>query len=238
MKVSKLILGFFNVNCYIVEINSSCFIIDPGADFIAIERFITKEKLKPEFILNTHGHYDHIGAVPELLYKYKIPFIIHKADEFIITDPNKNLSTIFGNNSLALRDYKLIGNVNKSVNKNNFKNIGLNEKIIKDINSLISKDISKNLEIFNMPGHTPGSIVIKLNNFLFTGDLLFKDGVGRTDLPGGNSSELIESLRLIKQFDPEMIVYPGHGATTKLKFEIENNYYLSEHFLEGGKLWL
>lgn len=218
MKIRKLILGFFNVNCYIVSTDKLCFIIDPGADIESIESCLKEEKLTPGFILNTHGHYDHIGAVPDIMEKYKIPFYIHEADEFIITDPDKNLSTIFGKNGLLLKTYKLI------VNKNN-------ENIIFD------EDINKDLEIFNMPGHTPGSIVIRLKNYLFTGDLLFKEGVGRTDLPGGNTDELTKSLKKIKKFDPELIIYPGHGPTTKLKFEIENNYYLSSNFLEGGTSW-
>jgi len=216
LKIRKLILGFFNVNCYIVSYNNFCFIIDPGADFEYIDSSIKEEKLTPGFILNTHGHYDHIGAVPEIIDNYKIPFYIHSKDEFIITDPDKNLSTIFGKNELSLTAYKFIDSQE---------------------NSFFRKITGEELEIFNMPGHTPGSVVIKMGNYLFTGDLIFREGVGRTDLPGGNADELIKSLNIIKKFDPELSVCPGHGATTKLKFEIENNYYLSSEFLEGGKNW-
>jgi len=216
LKVRKLIIGFFSVNCYIVSTDKFSFIIDPGADFDSIDKCIKEEELTPGFVINTHGHYDHIGAVPEVLSKYRIPFYIHKADEFIITDSCANLSSIFGENGLSLKTYKLIGNGNKNISIDRYTN--------------------KDIEIFNMPGHTPGSIVIKLKNFLFTGDLLFREGVGRTDLPGGDAGELVNSLNMIKKFDPELTVYPGHGPTTKLKYEIENNYYLSNDFLKGGQV--
>jgi glyoxylase-like metal-dependent hydrolase (beta-lactamase superfamily II) len=88
-----------------------------------------------------------------------------------------------------------------------------------------------------MPGHTPGSIIIKMQSFLFTGDLLFRGGVGRTDLPGGSSKNLASSLRKLKKFNPELVVSPGHGATSTLENEFSKNYYLSDDFLEGGINW-
>lgn len=217
MIVKKLILGFYNVNCYIVSLGdaheNSCFIIDPGADFKAITEYIFDEKLEPEFILNTHGHYDHIGAVPELVDFYEIPFFLHKDDEFIATDPEKNMSSLLGSNTLSLRTYKLIDD--------------------NDIKNFSSLDI----EVYEMPGHTPGGISIKTGNYLFTGDLLFRGGVGRTDLPGGNSGQISRSLKKIREFDSSLIVNPGHGATTTMENEIANNYYLSDDFLEGGADW-
>jgi len=89
LKVKKLILGFFNVNCYIVYEGKVSFIIDPGADADKIINTLKKENIKPDFILNTHGHYDHIGAVPELIDYFKIPFYIHPGDELIIEAQKK-----------------------------------------------------------------------------------------------------------------------------------------------------
>ena len=214
MKIKKLILGYYNVNCYIVSASNTCFIIDPGADFKSINDYLIENKLTPEFIINTHGHYDHIGAVTEIIEKYKIPFYIDSGDEFIITDPDKNFSSVFAGNPLSLKTYKLIDNKDRVFLKEN-----------------------KGIKIHNMPGHTPGSIVIETEHYLFTGDLLFRGGVGRTDLAGGDSIALKRSLIEIKKLDSKMIILPGHGANSSLEYEISNNYYLSNDFLEGENIW-
>ncbi|MBN1299169.1 MAG: MBL fold metallo-hydrolase [Actinobacteria bacterium] len=215
MKVKKLILGYYNVNCYIVSAENACFIVDPGADFKSIDSYIIGEKLKPEFILNTHGHYDHIGAVPQVMQKYDIPFYIDAEDEFIITDPDKNFSSIFAGNPLSLTTYKLLDN--------------------KDISYFREE---KDIRIYKMPGHTPGSIIIESGPYLFTGDLLFRGGAGRTDLIGGDSKSLKSSLKKLKQLDSSLTIMPGHGANSSLEYEISNNYYLSSDFLEGEDTWL
>jgi hydroxyacylglutathione hydrolase len=216
LKVKKLILGIYSVNCYIVTLESklnSCFIIDPGADFKSIDSYIVQENLHPEFILNTHGHFDHLGAAPQMIEKYNLPFYLHKDDENIALDPKKNMSSLLGSNALSFSAYNLI------------------DDGILDI--LEEHDVY----IYEMPGHTPGSIIIKMQNFLFTGDLLFRGAVGRTDLPGGSSKVLSMSLRTLKKFSPELSVNPGHGAASTLKNEFLNNYYLSDDFLEGGINW-
>ena len=216
MKVKKLILGVYSVNSYIISLEKkakSCFIIDPGADFKSIAAYIAEENLHPEFILNTHGHFDHLGAAPEVIDKYRIPFYLHKDDESIAIDPEKNMSSLLGSNALSFKTYNLIDD---------------------DVLNLLEEH---GINIYEMPGHTPGSIIIKIQGFLFTGDLLFRGGVGRTDLPGGSSKDLASSLRKLKNFNPELIVSPGHGATSSLEIEISNNYYLSDDFLEGGINW-
>jgi glyoxylase-like metal-dependent hydrolase (beta-lactamase superfamily II) len=214
LKVKKLVLGSFNVNCYIVETEGSTFIIDPGADFVKIDDFLKSEKIVPEFILNTHGHADHIGSVPAITEAYKILFYIHSREEPIITDPDRNMSSFFGGNALSLKTYKLIDN---------------------DALVFFKK---KDIEIFDFPGHTPGSIAIRINDSLFTGDFLFNGGIGRTDLPGGNSEEMLDSLRKIKRFSRDLAIFPGHGENSDLGREIENNFYLSDDFMEGKGTWL
>ncbi|MDZ7838217.1 MAG: MBL fold metallo-hydrolase [Actinomycetota bacterium] len=87
------------------------------------------------------------------------------------------------------------------------------------------------LEILHTPGHTPGSISIMGNGWLFCGDLLFKQAAGRTDLPGGDSRELKNSLKKIRKMDKNLVIYPGHGQKTSLGWELDNNYYLSHDFL-------
>ena len=205
MKVKKLILGIYSVNCYIVTLENntdleskpnSCFIIDPGADFKSIDAYITGENLHPEFILNTHGHFDHLGAAPEVIEKYKIPFYLHKDDENIALNPKKNMSSLLGSDALSFETYNLI-----------------DDKIL---DLLEEHDIY----IYEMPGHTPGSIIIKMQNYLFTGDLLFRGAVGRTDLPGGSSKELALSLRKLKKFSPELVCKSGTWGSFNIKKRI------------------
>ena len=206
MKIKRLELGFFKVNCYILSLDRANIIIDPGADFNIIQEYLEYENIKPDFILNTHGHYDHIGGVSDIISYYGIPFYIHEFEEMIITDPEKNISSFFGENELSLKTYNLVKNNDYSY----FKDLGI--------------------EIVNTPGHTPGSIVLSAGNCIFTGDLLFKGAIGRTDLPGGSIKQIKESLSRIKKMDKESVIYPGHGPDSSLKYELETNYYLQNFF--------
>lgn len=206
MDVKKLVLGFFQVNCYVVSLGGANFIIDPGADAAGIISYLEEKKIIPGFIINTHGHYDHIGAVPEIVSLYGIDFFIHRLEEAVVADPVKNCSSFFGENNLSLRAYNLIDDNDLM----RFRGLGL--------------------EIFETPGHTPGSITIKAGNFLFTGDLLFRGAIGRTDLPGGNPADMKRSLSMLKNLDRELVICPGHGPESNLGYEIDTNYYMKEDF--------
>ena len=208
MKIEKLVLGYFAVNCYIVELKDLKILIDPGADFKTVQELLISNNIRPDLIINTHGHYDHIGAVPEVVEEYGINFYIDREEEQIVIDPEKNCSSIFGQNTLSLKTYNLISGADKKY-FNRFE-----------------------IEIIKTPGHTPGSIIIKIEKKLFTGDLLFKGAIGRTDLPGGNLSDIKSSLLKLKRFDKDLEVFPGHGPGTSLENEFETNPYLDSVFLD------
>ena len=208
MKIEKLILGYFAVNCYIVELKDLKILIDPGADFKALQNFLVSNNIRPDLIINTHGHYDHIGAVPELVEEYGIAFYIDREEEQIIVDPEKNCSSIFGQNTLSLKTYNLIS----SADKKYFDSFGI--------------------EIIRTPGHTPGSIIIKIEKKLFTGDLLFRGAIGRTDFPGGSLSAIKSSLSKLRRFEKELEVFPGHGPGSDLEVEFRTNPYLDSDFLD------
>jgi glyoxylase-like metal-dependent hydrolase (beta-lactamase superfamily II) len=209
LKIEKLILGYFAVNCYIVDMQDLKILIDPGADFKTLQKFlISNDTRRPDLILNTHGHYDHIGAVPQLMEEYGIAFYIDRDEEQIITDPEKNCSSIFSQNTLSLKTYNLIN----SADKKYFNSFGI--------------------EIIKTPGHTPGSIMIRIEKKLFTGDLLFKGAIGRTDLPGGSLGDIKSSLSMLKRFDMELEVLPGHGPDSILEDEFRTNPYLGRDFLD------
>jgi len=210
LRLLKLELGIFKVNCYILSLDNVNVIIDPGAEFMVIKKNLEKSNIKPDFILNTHGHYDHIGAVNDIISYYDIPFYIHELEEQIITDPLKNCSSFFGENELSLKTYNLV----KEEDYNHFLSMGI--------------------KIINVPGHTPGSIMLKVEDTLFTGDLLFKGSAGRTDLPGGSIIQIKKSLAKLKNMDYRLKIYPGHGQESTLEYELRTNYYLGDDFLKAG----
>ncbi|MCS7180426.1 MAG: MBL fold metallo-hydrolase [bacterium] len=192
MILQKIIVGNFYTNCYILgcEKTKICGIIDPGDEGEKITKFIEKEKLNPFMIINTHGHFDHIGAN----HLFNLPVYIHKNDFEFLKNPEKNLSSLFD-----------IPYVCKN------KVFIVEEKDVIKIGEI-------NLEVIHTPGHTPGSICLKFDNILFTGDTIFADGIGRTDFPEGNEGKLIKSIKeKILLLPDEVIIYPGHGESTKLK---------------------
>jgi hydroxyacylglutathione hydrolase len=202
MEIKRFALKFLDVNCYFVKYKDCSFLIDPGSEFKKIKEYIINNNEKLDFILNTHGHYDHFAAAADLMKEFDIPFYIHENEEDILTDPKKNLSSLLSSGELLLQTYTLIrGDI-----VDNFLDLGI--------------------KIMNLAGHTPGSIIIKIDDDLFTGDILFKDSVGRTDLPGGSSKKMNESLKIIKSFEKKLKIYPGHGPESTMKEELENNYFL------------
>lgn len=191
MIVEKIVIGEFYENCYIVgcEKTKKAVIIDPGGEGSKIKSFIKEKRLIPRFIINTHGHIDHIRANDQ----FNLPVYIHEFDREYLTDPVKNLSSFFP------PQYVFKGEV---------ITIKEGEKI--EVGSL-------SFEIIHTPGHTPGSICLKTENIVFTGDTLFAGGVGRTDFPGGDENILFSSIReKLFTLPEEIIIYPGHGPSSTI----------------------
>lgn len=193
MLIKRIIVGDFLTNCYILasEKEKLCCIIDPGYNGEKINETIKKLNLVPIMIINTHGHFDHIGANNF----FDLPVYIHKYDEEFLKDPEKNLSSLFSTPYIC---------------KNNL--ILLEDEDIIKIGGL-------KIEIIHTPGHTPGSICLHLEDILFTGDTIFSDGIGRTDFPKGDEELLIKSIKeKIIKLPNEVIIYPGHGETSHLGY--------------------
>ena len=207
MDIDRIVVGPLSANCYIINLEKLVLIIDPGAEAEKIIGFLDANYLKPDLIINTHGHFDHIEAVPGLQERYGIDFYIDPGDEEIITDPVKNGSSIFGQNNLSLETYNLIDD------------------------AAIKHFADNGIEIINTPGHSPGCIVIKIGENLFTGDLLFKGSIGRTDLAGGSMNDMKNSLLKVKKMGNYLKIFPGHGPETDLEYEKNNNYYLGDNVL-------
>ncbi len=185
--------GEMDTNSYVVHSVSDmqCIIIDP-ADGEEIYTYIEKNSLKPKYIINTHGHYDHISGNEYLKKMYDVPVCISARDSEYLTNAQLNLSSLLG------ADY-----------------VSPAAEILVDGTSRLELDHNQ-ITFIMTPGHTPGSMCISIGQGIFSGDLIFINGVGRTDLPGGSDRELVNSLKnVFLKFKFERMIYPGHGMSGK-----------------------
>ncbi|EGO87459.1 beta-lactamase [Clostridium botulinum C str. Stockholm] len=191
----------YGANCYILideETMVGC-IIDPGGDADRLANIIDELNIEIKFILLTHGHMDHVGGVEVLREKYNVPVYINGKDKELMEKGTQVFGRIWG----------------KTPEDKELKD----EEIIK----LGSLDI----RCIETPGHTPGGMSFLVNNVVFTGDTLFHGSVGRCDLPGGNQSQLIESIKnKLMVLDDEIVVLPGHEGESNIKFERQYNPFL------------
>lgn len=196
MIIKQLVVGQLQTNCYLIFIDNSdpAIIVDPGDDADYIIRKITDLDLKPQFIVATHGHFDHLLAVTELRLAYRIPFLMHEADLFLLKRTRKTSKYFTG----ILADPILPPD--SFLKKNDF----------------ITIDKLK-LKVIETPGHTPGGISLYAKGFLFTGDTLFAQGIGRTDFAYGSPALLQKSIEKLYKLPLETEIFPGHGPTTSLR---------------------
>ncbi|HED23911.1 MAG TPA: MBL fold metallo-hydrolase [Firmicutes bacterium] len=192
----------FATNCYLLgcEKTGEGIVIDPGAQGEKIIEEIASLGLKIRYILNTHGHVDHIGANGKLKEALAAPVYLHERDLPLYRNPGYGLKLVL-------------------------KKQPEPDVFIADGDKIIFGNIT--LTVLETPGHTPGSVCFLFNKTLFSGDTLFAGSVGRTDLKGGSWSELrnsIEHKLLILSADTE--VFPGHGPKTTLGVEIRDNPYI------------
>jgi len=192
MQILKFSLGQLKANCYCVIKDSNVLIIDPGDEASFILEEIQRRNLTPVAILATHGHFDHVMAVGEIQASYDIPFYLHASDLFLLKRLQSTVKHFLGYDPVIL-PIKNIVNVKDELKIKNFK-----------------------LKIIFTPGHTPGScsFYLKDENVLFTGDTLFKDGVGSYDHAYSNKTDLFKSIEKLLDLPEETIIYPGHAEET------------------------
>lgn len=199
MKIQKIITGPLAVNTYIFSDNGEAFVVDPGGNGERIFSIISAENLKLKAVLLTHGHFDHTGAV----------YYLQECGAAVIVGVNEEKFVLSSDNLAALYDAAWRPfNVDFTVKDG-------------DKFFLCSNEIT----VIETPGHTPGGVCYKVGNYLFSGDTLFAGGIGRTDLPGGNYSELIMSLKKLFVITDDLVVLPGHGDESTLLREKGRNPY-------------
>ncbi len=208
--IKPFIFNSFQVNTYLLydETNESI-IIDPACSSEMEQQvlldFIQKNNLSPRFIANTHGHIDHVIGVQAIADFFKIPFYIHKEDDFLL--------------QRALESAIMFG-----------FNLGQNPTADKFISESAPLTFGHStIKLFHVPGHSPGSLVFYSENdgFIIAGDVLFNGSIGRTDLPGGNYETLISGIKeKLLVLPRETIVYSGHGNSTTIGHEHDTNPFL------------
>lgn len=206
MQLKTMQLGMIGTNCYIFwdEATHKCAVVDPGDDGAQVAAFIKGQGLDPVGILLTHSHFDHILGIPGLRAQWpELPVWCHPAD----VDETQKTVTIFGSTFPAVSAYGGI----RPYREGDIIRVGPIQA-----------------EVMETPGHTPGSVTLKLpeQRVLFTGDTLFRSSIGRTDLAGGDFTQMMHSLKKLGELPGDWQVYPGHEGTTTLEQERRWNDYL------------
>lgn len=208
LDVKKLEVGKLATNCYIVvhKETEDAIIIDPGDDAEYIISVLQREQLTPKQIIATHGHFDHVLGVLEIKLAYDIPFFIHKADEFLLKRAVDSSDYFTGIKSDP---------------------VPMPDGYIDETSKIILSDVE--FSILETPGHTPGSISLfnKDEKVLFVGDVIFKEGVGRTDFSYSDFNKLKESIGILTKLEDKYTVYPGHEDI----FSLDEPQNLSSEFL-------
>lgn len=204
LKTDYVISGDIEVNCYFVydDATKRAIVIDPGQDSEKVIDKITELNLKPELLINTHGHFDHIFSDDIIRTKYNVPLAIHKNDSEMLSDPLKNASVMIG----------IPARIKAA-------------EILFDAETEFETGFCR-YSIINTPGHTAGSVSILINNLLFSGDTLFCGSIGRTDLPTGDDRDMKNSLNKLKKLDENTVLYPGHGIFSSIGKELSTNMFL------------
>ena len=203
MQRHTLQVGSFEVNCSLVENEGKALIIDPGQEPDRILAALEQKGWEPEAILLTHGHFDHVNAIPGLLERFPdLPVFITPEDAKVMSHPLNTCPPEYGPVTVPAR------NLRTDLGDSSFSSL--------------------RFSFLPTPGHTPGGGCYYLSEekLLFSGDTLFAGSVGRTDLPGGDMATLMRSLDSLRTLPEDTVVIPGHGMTTTIGRELASNPFL------------
>jgi glyoxylase-like metal-dependent hydrolase (beta-lactamase superfamily II) len=201
MYIQSIPVGMIGTNCYVLgdESTKSLAIIDPGDDAKDIAAMVKRSGMEVKMILLTHGHFDHVTAVPDLVKLYPdVPVYIHPKDLAQAQEPNQ-----FSNG---------IGKIDAM-------------RFYEDGDTVQLGNLT--IQVLSTPGHTPGSVTLLCGDAMFSGDTLFAGSCGRTDFPGGSYKQMMESLRRLSNLKGNYKVYPGHEGFSDLDRERRYNSFMA-----------
>jgi glyoxylase-like metal-dependent hydrolase (beta-lactamase superfamily II) len=211
MFLEQLVVGPFSVNCYLIGCpqQRKMAVIDPGGEAERIWRRVQDTGFSLEYIINTHGHVDHIAANADLKQKSQARILAHADDVLLMTTRQEMLYSMFPG----------------------AKPSPAPDQLLSDGQIIHLGNIS--LQVLHTPGHTQGGICLLTDGVLFTGDTLFADGIGRTDFPGGSYHQLISSIQnKLFCLDGRLKVLPGHGDESTLEREKRYNPFAGSMALD------
>ena len=208
LQIYTLTLGFLQTNCYIVvdDQTQKGVVIDPADEGDYIVQFIREHHWEVNQILLTHGHFDHVGGIDPIKKELGAKIWIHEKDALMLEDPGKNLSFLMEGGGLFQRA----------------------DGFLEEGRSIVFG--TGKLDIIHTPGHTPGGVSFIGDHFVFAGDTLFRNSVGRTDFPYSSGTQLVESIqKKLFALSDDFTVYPGHGPETTIGREKSKNPFVSQN---------
>ena len=201
-QIERIVTGLIEENCYVIYQEGKALIVDPGDEFVAIKKVLDDLNVTPIAILLTHTHYDHIGALEEVRKTYSIPVYVSDLEQAWLGNPILNLSVNTGHSFTA-------------------------EPAEYEFELMKPYDIEGfQFKVVPTPGHSPGGVSFIFDDFVVSGDALFKGSVGRTDLTGSDPEALLNGIKeQLLTLPDDMRVYPGHSDETTIGYEKRTNRF-------------